>query len=213
MFHLGCAAVVPARHAAPTRRGPRPTISDEALLAAIKADLGSSPFAGEGHRKVWARLRVRSGIRVAANRMLRLVRQNKLLSPRRGRQAPANPHNGKIITNAPNIMWGADGARVLTLEDGWVWICTAVDHWNAECVGWHVRKTGDRYATHQPISMALTNLHGSTAADAARGQEPRVVRRGTLHPKKRGRTTGSTSPMFSMLNATDVIPPSPSRHR
>ena len=36
----------------PGKRGPRPKISDEDLLAAIKADLATSPFIGEGHRKV-----------------------------------------------------------------------------------------------------------------------------------------------------------------
>lgn len=154
---------------APTKRGPKPTISDEALLAAIKADLSASPFVGEGHRKVWARLRIRSSIRVAANRVLRLMRQNKLLSPHRGRQAPPNPHDGKIITDAPNVMWGTDGARVWTVDDGWVWSFFAVEHWNAECVGWHVCKKGDRYAALQPVSMALAAHFGSTAADAARG--------------------------------------------
>ena len=49
------------------RRGPKPTVSDEALLAAIRADLARSPWQGEGHRKVWARLRVMDGIRVAPN--------------------------------------------------------------------------------------------------------------------------------------------------
>ena len=43
---------------APARRGPKPTISDADLLAAIRADLTRSPWSGEGHRKVWARLRV-----------------------------------------------------------------------------------------------------------------------------------------------------------
>ena len=35
------------------RRGPKPSISDEALLVAIEADLEASPWEGEGHRKVW----------------------------------------------------------------------------------------------------------------------------------------------------------------
>ena len=42
---------------APARRGPKPKVSDEALLEAIRADLDASPFTGEGHRKVWARLK------------------------------------------------------------------------------------------------------------------------------------------------------------
>ena len=38
----------------PARRGPAPPVGKASLLAAIKADLASSPFRGEGHRKVWA---------------------------------------------------------------------------------------------------------------------------------------------------------------
>ena len=39
------------------RRGPRPVVDDAGLLEAIRRDLDRSPFSGEGHRKVWARLR------------------------------------------------------------------------------------------------------------------------------------------------------------
>ena len=53
------------------RRGPKPAISDQALLVAIEADLEASPWEGEGYRKVWARLRVCRDIRVA--RRLRLA--------------------------------------------------------------------------------------------------------------------------------------------
>jgi putative transposase len=37
----------------PARRGPKPAITDEALLAAIRQDIARSPWIGEGHRKVW----------------------------------------------------------------------------------------------------------------------------------------------------------------
>ena len=62
------------------RRGPKPAISDQALLVAIEADLEASPWEGEGYRKVWARLRVCRDIRVARKRVLRLMRENNLLS-------------------------------------------------------------------------------------------------------------------------------------
>ena len=52
------------------RRGPKPAISDQALLVAIEADLEASPWEGEGYRKVWARLRVCRDIRVARKRVL-----------------------------------------------------------------------------------------------------------------------------------------------
>ncbi|CAB3775313.1 hypothetical protein [Paraburkholderia humisilvae] len=34
------------------KRGPKPRVPDAALLQAIQDDLESSPFTGEGHRKV-----------------------------------------------------------------------------------------------------------------------------------------------------------------
>jgi putative transposase len=65
----------------PARRGPKPAISDADLLAAIRADLARSPWTGEGHRKVWARLRALDGLQVSRKRVLRLMRQHALLSP------------------------------------------------------------------------------------------------------------------------------------
>ena len=58
---------------------------------------------------------------------------------------------------------------MFTVDDGWGWIFTAIEHWNAECVGWHVCKRGDRFAALQPISMGLARLYHSTSAGAARG--------------------------------------------
>ena len=121
--------------AVPARRGPRPRQSDAQLLATIRADLARSPFHGEGHRKVHARLRILDGIRVARTRVLRVMRAHGLLSPHRGRQGTAKTHDGRVITQAPNVMWGTDGVRVFTLDDGWGWIFAAVEHWNAECMG------------------------------------------------------------------------------
>src|SRR3712207_8337000 len=67
------------------RSGPKPAISDQDLLAAIRADLVRSPWTGEGHRKVWARLRTLDGTQVSRKRVLRLMRQPPLLSPHRAR--------------------------------------------------------------------------------------------------------------------------------
>ena len=140
------------------RRGPKPAISDQALLVAIEADLEASPWEGEGYRKVWARLRVCRDIRVARKRVLRLMRENNLLSPQRCRRRGGNPHDGEIITHAPNLMWGTDGVRVFTVDDGWGWIFTAVEHWNAECAGWHVCKRSDR------LRRPAVDIHGACRA-------------------------------------------------
>ena len=158
----------------PKRRGPKPKISDSDLLEAILRDLERSPFQGEGHRKVFARLRILDGIRTSRKRVLRVMRESHLLSPHRARKGSDRAHEGTITTDAPNVMWGTDGARVFTVEAGWVWIFSAVDHYSAECVGWHVAKVGDRFAALEPISMALDALYGSVEPEVARGLSLRM---------------------------------------
>ena len=53
--------------------------SRQQATAWFEADLEASPWEGEGHRKVWARLRVCRGICVSRKRVLRVMRENNLL--------------------------------------------------------------------------------------------------------------------------------------
>jgi transposase InsO family protein len=158
----------------PKKRGPKPVISDLELLEHICRDLEQSPFHGEGHRKVWGRLKFGQGLRISRKRVLRLMREHHLLSPYRRPQGSPKLHKGEITTNAPNLMWGTDATRVFTAEDGYVWVFAAVEHWNAECVGWHVCKRGDRFAAMEPILMGLNEHFGSVKADMGRGLSLRM---------------------------------------
>ena len=153
----------------PAKRGPKTLLPDEKLLDLIRHDLADSPFIGEGHRKVWARLHFAQGYSVGRNRVLRIMRENQLLSPYRRRQGHPNLHKNTITTDSPNEMWGTDGTKVFTTDEGWVWVFAAVEHWNAECVGWHVVKHGTRYAALEPIAQGLKKLFGSVEKDVARG--------------------------------------------
>jgi putative transposase len=117
---------------------------------------------------VWVRLRVRDGVKVGRRRVLRLMRENHLLSPSRGRCGNPRLHQGEIVTQAPHVRWGTDGARVFTVEDGWGWLFVAVEHWNAEGGGWHVCPQGTRFAALKPISQGLMATVGKGGADAGR---------------------------------------------
>lgn len=168
------AAQAPTRQSAvpattPERRGPKPAITDEALLAAIKRDLETSPWTGEGHRKVWARLRLRDTIRVSRKRLLRVMRENALLSPHRARRRGEDGHDRQIVTAAPNIMWAIDATQIPTVEDGKVWLFGVAEHWNAEMLGWHISKRGTRFEAIQALSMAVRQQFGHLSAGAARG--------------------------------------------
>lgn len=155
--------------AAASRRGPKPVVSDEALLAAIRADLARSPWTGEGHRKVWARLRVIDAMRVARKRVLRLMREHALLSPHRARTRTEAPHDRQIITTAPNLMWATDATQIITAQDGKVSLFGVIEHWNAELLGWHVAKRATRFEATQAVAMAVRQQFGHLSADAARG--------------------------------------------
>ena len=156
------------------KRGPVPAVSDETLLVLISEDLASSPFIGEGHRKVWARLKFGQSIAVSRKRVLRIMRENNLLSPYRRPQKPACEHDGQIVTSEPNVMWGTDGAKVFTRCEGWGWIFVNVEHWNSECMGWHVTKKGDRFAALEPVSMGVASEFGSVERGIARGLSLRM---------------------------------------
>src|SRR6476620_12211150 len=118
----------------PRRPGPVGPMPDLALVDAIRAVLTASSFHGEGHRKVWARLRV-AGLRTSKRRVLRLMREHGLLAPSRV-GAPRGPrnHDATIIPNRANEMWGTD-LTVTWTGEGQAVVFVAVDHRSAECVG------------------------------------------------------------------------------
>ena len=151
------------------KRGPKTALSDEALVAEIRTVLSESPFAGEGHRKVRARLAAK-GIFVGKNRVLRLMRENGLLAPvRRGRPRGDRSHGGRIRTDRPDELWGTDAARFFTRVEGWCWFFGAVDHCVTDVVGWHVAKKGDRWAALEPVRQGVRAHMGGFAKAIAAG--------------------------------------------
>src|SRR3954463_16443776 len=154
----------------PRRPGPVGPMPDPALLEAIRAVLGASPFHGEGHRKVWARLRV-AGLRTSKRRVLRLMRAHDLLAPTRV-GAPRGPrnHDGTIIPEAADTMWGTDLTTTITGE-GQVAVFVAVDHYSAECVGIHAARRATRFEALEPIRQGVR-----PAAPRVRGLGSRSAR-------------------------------------
>ncbi len=153
----------------PRKRGPRTPWSDEEVLEAIREVLKASRFLGEGHRKVRARLR-RRGLRVGKNRVLRLMRENGLLVPMRRKHVRGDrTHSGTICTQRPDELWGTDATRFYTEEDGWCWFFGAIDHCVEDIVGWHVAKTGDRWAALEPVRQGVRKHLGGYAPKIALG--------------------------------------------
>lgn len=155
------------------RRGPKTAYSDEQLTAGIRDVLAKTSFLGEGYRKVWAKLRV-GGIRTSKARVLRLMREANLLAPNRT-GGPRGPqvHDGTIIPDAPDRMWGTDLTSTLTTQDGQVAVFIAVDHATAELVGTHAAKRATRYEALEPVKQGVRRCFGRLAKGVATGLQLR----------------------------------------
>jgi len=150
------------------RRGPKTAWSDAALLEKIRAVLAASPFYGEGHRKVWARLRFEE-VRTSKARVLRLMRAAQLLAPSRTLPKPENPHTGTIVTERPNEVWASDHTLTATVQEGQVTVFVAVDHCTTECVGLHAAKKATRFEALEPLRQGVRDYCGGFRAGAAAG--------------------------------------------
>lgn len=155
------------------KRGPKTAYADAELTAAIRAVLGVTPFVGEGHRKVWARLRIK-GVRTSKQRTLRLMREAGLLAPGRAqRTLGPRVHDGTITPELPNVMWGTDATGVWTEHEGMVTVFAAIDHATAECVGIHAVKRATRFEALEPIRQGTRKMFGSFGPGVARGVQLR----------------------------------------
>jgi putative transposase len=176
-----------------SRPGPKTLISDADLTERIRAVITESPFSGEGHRKVRAYLRRKQQLHVGKNRVLRLMRNAGLLAPQRAakRRRP-RVHDGRVITDAPNLRWGTDATMAWTREDGWVWVFVLVDHYTDEAWA-HVAKVGNRFAALQPVYDAVVDRFGTLGSDVARGIKLRHDPVNTGPTTSRALSTGSGS--------------------
>ncbi len=154
----------------PRRRpGPQGVMPDAALVEAIRGVLLASPFHGEGYRKVWARLR-HAGLRTSKERVRRLMSENGLSAATRvgSPRGPRN-HDGTIIPETVDTMWGTDMTTAFTSEHGQVAVFVAVDHASAECVGLHAALRGTRHEALEPVRQGVVERFGAVEKEMAQG--------------------------------------------
>jgi putative transposase len=162
-------AIPAGQRPTPKKRGPQGPCDDEALVRHIRGLLAESPFHGEGYRKMWARLR-HQNIRTSAERVRRLMRQHGLQAPHRvGNPHGPKAHDGTIITERPDVMWGTDLTTTVTAAEGNACVFVAVDHCTGECVGLHAAKRGTRFEALEPLRQGVREYFGSFGPGVAAG--------------------------------------------
>ncbi len=152
----------------PKRRGPQGACSDTGLLSHIEAVIAASRFSGEGCRKVRARLRVK-GVRTAARRVRRIMKENNLLAPQRPVQRDAHPHDGTIVTQKVDEVWGTDMTQTITTQQGRAYVFVVVDHCSGEFIGTHASSSASRWEGLEPARQGVTLHFGGVRPNAAKG--------------------------------------------
>ncbi len=66
-------------------------------------------------------------------------------------------------------MWGTDGKKFRTEEDGWCWFFGVIDHYNDELLAWHATKKGNRFAALEPVHQAVKQTYGAVGQSIADG--------------------------------------------
>ncbi|MGI8902427.1 MAG: transposase [Solirubrobacteraceae bacterium] len=154
----------------PLRRRPGPVgaMSDLDLLVQIHGVLADSPFVGEGHRKVWARLRRERGILTSRKRVLRLTREAGLLAPTaQVRKRAARLHDGTITVTVPDTLWATDATEGWS-QEGRSAIFAIIDHASGE-VWTDASLRMDRWAAADLLREVTTERFGSIERAVAAG--------------------------------------------
>jgi transposase InsO family protein len=154
------------------KRGPATPLADSELKNLIKKTMKSIPFYGTGYKKIHARMQrelLGEGLSVGKNRVLRLMKEDDLLNKTPGGSGSSRIHDGKLITDAPDVMWGTDGKKFFTRRDGWCWLFDVADHFNSEIIGHNVVKYGDRFEATRAVQNAIMSRYGNLEKEAGAG--------------------------------------------
>jgi len=119
----------PKPRAAPQRRPPVDDI-ERAIVAVAQEN------ATDGYRMVWALTRRKLGRAVNRKRVLRVMREQKLIQ-RRG-SVPRRRRPGFFRVTRPGELWHMDMTAVWVAEHGWVYLNAIIDCCTREIVGWNL---------------------------------------------------------------------------
>lgn len=138
----GCAVAAVARVMQVTRqaiyRTPKPRSSPQRRPVSGPVDHAIVQVAQEnptdGYRMVWALTRRGLGRAVNRKRVLRVMREQKLIQ-RRGRP-PKRRRPGVFRVTRPAELWHMDMTSIWVAEHGWVYLNAIIDCCTREIVGW-----------------------------------------------------------------------------
>jgi putative transposase len=145
---------------APQRRPPRDDV-EQAIVDVAK----ENPT--DGYRMVWALVRRKLGKAINRKRVLRVMREHRLIQRRRGE--PRRKRPGFFRVERPDQLWHLDLTAVWVAEHGWCYLMAAIDCCTREIVGWQLELR----------CRALEAIALIERAARERGIEPGILTLGT----------------------------------
>jgi putative transposase len=121
----------PSRRPAKARRQGPPTDPVDRAIVGVALDNQT-----DGYRMVAALVARKLGIAVNRKRVLRVMREQRLIQRRRRLDRRRRP--GFFRVERPNELWHLDMTSVWVTEHGWCYLMAAIDCCTREIVGWHL---------------------------------------------------------------------------
>jgi putative transposase len=119
----------PKPRAAPQRR----PVSDSVELAIVDVAIANQT---DGYRMVCALVRRKLGVAVNRKRVLRVMRERKLIQRRRPPERRKRP--GFFRVERPRQLWQLDLTSVWVAEHGWAYLMAMIDCCTREIVAWQL---------------------------------------------------------------------------
>jgi len=154
------------------KRGPKVQANDVRLLELIREVLHRSPFHTEGTKKVHRRLWAWFNVKASRARVNRVMRESGLLSPQRiEADRSKKAHEGTIIPEGIDLLWGTDGTQFGMVNGRLSWLFAVIDHYSCEVLGWHIIEVGkgNAWAALEPVKQALRKRRGALVQKAGVG--------------------------------------------
>ena len=116
------------------RRAPQRRPVSDPVEAAIVEVAGDNQT--DGYRMICAFVRRRLGIAVNRKRVLRVMRERKLIQRRRPLERRKRP--GFFRVERPRQLWQLDMSSIWVAEHGWTYLMAIIDCCTREIVGWQL---------------------------------------------------------------------------
>jgi putative transposase len=153
---------VPSRR--PVAAG-RPTVRDEIERAIVEVAEANQT---DGYRMVTALVRRRLGRAVNRKRVLRVMRERKLIQRRRPLERRKRP--GFFRVERPRQLWQLDMTSVWVAEHGWTYLMAIIDCCTREIVAWQLELRCRADEAIQLIERAAA-LHGIEPGELVLGSD------------------------------------------